>query len=435
MASPTHQTTRFLIQVDEAIASSRFDEALRLVLNNIDAFPDDAPLRERIAHVLAAKGRKREAIQILELVARHWANSGQPARCLASIKQMEAIQPNANMISDHFSALYSIRSPYLSEHAIPEPIPGPYRELDTSEKEPGQSTEDLLIAAVTRATAQEGMASQPQKDLPPLSLLSLLPTDTLRRVLDSIHYEIVSEPEAILTEGVAPRDLIWTVTPNVMTRHDEEAFYLPSGSLLGLSSLAAPRGATAPSHQTVSALRSAELLRLSKDDIERLDVELGDVSSRLAALRRHALTERLVVSHDLFVELDPQERTDLIGSFIGLHIKQGEHLIRQSTPSPGLYIILEGQVDIVRRDEAWEITIATLEPGEIFGEIGLVSDKATVAGVVAATPSILLFLSKEDFDEIAQSHPAVAKYAVELANARIEEVHSTLSASDLAEIE
>ena len=152
-------------------------------------------------------------------------------------------------------------------------------------------------------------------------------------------------------------------------------------------------------------------------------------------MRRHGLTERLIAAHPLFAQLDEAQRDDLIARFIGLHIKQGEYLILQNTPSPGLFIILDGQVDIVRKDEDWEITINTLEPGDMFGEIGLVSEKPAVAGVVSVTQGIMLFLSRDEFNQAAAQHPALAKYAVRLANQRLEDVNSTLSAGDLAEVD
>lgn len=423
--------TRLLLQIDEAIETGSITQALRLILTNFGKFPDTSLLRERVAQALAARGRKREAVSILELVARHYANAGYPARCLAAIKQMHALQPDATMLLDHFSALYSIRSPYLDDELDAPQFPSPRDELDLSGKEPQVGEQELFSLAADRAMQKRGMLSQP-KQLPALPLLSLLPTEALRRALDFIEYELFAEPQPLLARGEVAQDLVWTVTQDLVVRQDETAWRIPGGTLLGLNGFARP---SVPSEFDVSSSRSSEILRLSAEGIQQLDEELGDFSNRVTTLRRHAMTERLVATHELFEELGQGGRRDLIERFVGLHIKKGEFLIRQHAPSTGLFLILDGQVDIVRKDESWEITIATLGPGEVFGEIGLVSEKPAVAGVVATTPSILLYMSREEFNEAAGDHPSLAKYAVNLASSRLEDVNSTLSASDLAEIE
>ena len=425
------ELTRFFIHIDEAIESGAITRALRLILSNFGSFPDNAPLRERVAQALAARGRKREAVQILEIVGRHYANGGFPAHSLAAIKQMNALQPDATVLLDHFSALYSIRSPFLNDDAPPERIAPPSAPLDMKAKEPQVNESELFALAIERAMEKRGILTQP-RELPRLPLLSLLPTETLRRVLDHIHYEVHNQVQPVLRKDEMAQDLIWTVSENLTLRVEDESFALPCGTLLGLNGFGHPR---AKNEFNVQTIKSSELLRLSKPAIEKLSAEFSDFPNRLATLRRHALTERLLSSHALFAQLGEEARMDLIERFVGVHVKQGEYLIKQDIPSPGLYIILDGQVDIVRKDDDWEITINTLTPGDVFGEIGLVSDQPAVAGVAAASDGIMLYLSRDAFSMAAEQHPSLASYAVRLAQERIKDVNSTLSAEDLSEVD
>lgn len=425
------KVNKFFLEIDTAIESDSLTKALRLILSNFSKFADTAPLRERVAQALALRGRKREAVSILELVARHYANAGQPTRCLAAIKQMNALQPDTTMLLDHFSALYSIRSPYIDPSVQHPQLPSPTEALDLSANEPRVGEAELFELAVDRSMQKRGLANQPTK-LPALPFLSILPTETLRRVLDFIEYEIFAQSQPVLTKEEIPGDLIWTVSGNLLVRKENTHWRIPCGALLGLNGFGNPR---APSEFNVTSTKFSEILRLSADAIAKLDEEFGDFFNRLATLRRHALGERLMAAHPLFTQLDEQHRTKLVERFVGLHIKQNERLIKQGSGSPGLFIILDGKADVQRNDGDWEITIATLEPGDIFGEIGLVSDKPTVASVVSTTPAIMLFLSRADFEQAAIEHPQLAKYATQLASARLEDVDNTLSADDLAEIE
>ncbi len=424
-------THAFLTRVDVALEQDQLTRALRLILSNFSKFPDSSPLRERVALALAQRGRKKEAVAIYELVARHYANAGHPTRCLASIKQMTALQPDMTMLLDHFSALYSVRSPYLDAEADASSPTLPTEPLDLSGKEPQLPEDDLLDLAVERAQQKRGLASQP-KQLPALPLLSTLPTETLRRVLDRIDYEIFPETQPVLSAGEVSADLLWTVDDTLLVRHDDTYSRIPSGALLGLGGFGRP---ASKNEHTVTSTPGAEVLRLSKASIDAISAQHSDFPNRLATLRRFALTERMLSSHALFEPLEGNERVALIERFVGLHIRKGEPLIKQEAGSPGLFIILEGRVDIVRKDDEWEITIATLGAGEVFGEIGLVSSKPAVAGCVSATDSFMLFLERSEFDAAAAEHPALARFAVRLAEERLADVGSTLSAEDLAEIE
>jgi CRP-like cAMP-binding protein len=300
-----------------------------------------------------------------------------------------------------------------------------------SAREPAVGESDLFELAVERALQKRGLAAQPA-DLPQLPLLSLLPAETLRAVIDRIGYEVFADGQPLVQPGEVMRDLIWAVSSTLTVRTDREALRIPSGALLGLSGMG--KMATANGVRVVST-RGAEILRLSARALAELEAEFADFSSRVSTLRRHALTERLLCRHDLFAELQPDERPILMERFVGLHVERGERLIRQSEPSPGLYILLEGQIDIMRADDAVEVTLATLAPGDICGEIGLVSDSPAVASAVTTQPSILLFLSREEFGMAAQRFPALARYATRIARQRMQEVQAVLSADDVSEVE
>ena len=79
------------------------------------------------------------------------------------------------------------------------------------------------------------------------------------------------------------------------------------------------------------------------------------------------------------------------------------------------------------------ITIATLKSGDMFGEMGLVTDNPAVAGCVMTTSGHLLHLPRADFHALARRFPAVARYTSQLADARRQE--QVLSADDLAEVD
>ncbi|MFU8803070.1 MAG: cyclic nucleotide-binding domain-containing protein [Bradymonadaceae bacterium] len=421
-----------LAVIDDAIERADYPLALQLVMTNWYNLPDPSLLRERVAQMLASVGRKREAVEILELAARHYANAGYPTRSLAAIKQLDALRPGETELFDHFTELYNIRSPHTDNDRLQQDFPQPAGNLSLQVSVSNNDQEMLLDRAAERALDSEGVANEPGV-LPPLPLLSLLPAEALRRILDYLEYELFAEPEPVLMAGETEPDLIWTASSDLLVENeDKETFRLPAGALLGLNAFG--QSATPPA-QTVMCRKGSELLRLSAESIEILSEEFSDFPNRLATLRRHALTEGLLCRHPAFAGLDDEDRVDVANHFTGLRVPKGEFLIFQDAPSPGIFIILDGNVDIIRKDDTWEITIAALSAGDVFGEVGLVSDKPAIASVTTTTPGHLLFMSRRNFEAVVQKHPVIARYAVQLAGERIADVEQTLSGRDVAEVD
>ncbi len=418
---------KLLFSIDDALRHTDHDRALRLVVANFDRFPDTAPLRERVALVLAENGRKKEAVEILELVGRHYANAGLPTRAIAVAKQLHSLKPDTTNLLDHIATLYNIRSPFLSSDVHRVEIPdGGSVDLEASLDIP---EDELLETAAGRSVERRGLAAKPDR-LPALPLLSLLPHETFRAVLDHLEYSLFDEVQPVLEKGQSNEALVWTASDDLVLESEDVAMMVPRGSLLGLSSFGR---SGRPAEVDVFTQPGSEVIKLGPQGIRMIQESIGDFQNRLATLRRHAMTERILERHPMFRDLLPDDRQDVIETFTGLRVAEGEVIIRQNTPSPGLFLILDGEVDIVRQDDDWEITIATLRSGDIFGEMGLVRDSPTVAGCVMTTAGHLLHLSREEFHHLATRYPAVQQYTSQLAAERDQE--EVLSADDLAEVD
>lgn len=421
--------SQLLAAINVALRLSNHVRVLRLVLSNFGNVPDPAPLRERVAIVLAERGRKKEAVEILELVGRHYANVGQPARAIATAKQLQRLKPDTTNLLDHIATIYNIRSPFLAASGESTYVPEDAHEIDLDANEPVLAVPELLQLAVARSLERTDIATQPGS-LPTIPLLSLLPRDTFRDVLEAMEYEVFDEVQPVLEEGKIYEELIWTATDDLILEDGDQAMRLPACSLLGLSSFGQSQRAA---EVNVMTQPGSEVVRLSSDAIHAVTRETPDFPSRLSTLRRHAMTERLLERHALFQGLNSSDRVEVVEAFTGMRVQQGEVIIRQRSASPGLFIILDGEVDIIRQDDDWEITVATLRSGEVFGEIGLIADQPAVAGCVMTTGGHLLHLPRAEFHALTQRFPTVHAYTEQLAAERMSEV--VLSATDLAEVE
>jgi len=423
--------SQLMSAINDAVDNEDHHVALRIILANFSRFDDNVPLRERIALILAQDGRKREAVEIYQAVARHFANSGHPMRAIAAARQMLTLNPDTPVVLDHIATLYNIRSPFVSPEFVRIELPEPREQLDLKGRTCDVPDDELLNRAAELALSREGLLSQPG-GLPSVPLLSLLPQDALRRVLDLIEYNVYDRTQRIVERGQRSNDLVWIVSDDLIVKGDDQVRYLRPNALVGLGCLG---NSARASSVDVFAQTGSEVLRLTDSAIHELSSQFGDFQNRIATLRRHAMTERILARHPMFDGLEDQARVNIMDSFTGLRLKKGDALIQQGTPSPGLFIVLDGKIDVVRKDDEWEITIATLNSGDIFGEIGLVADSPAVAGCVVSESGHVIHLPKADFESLSVKHPSMARYTANIAAERIHDNSHSLNASDLSEVE
>jgi CRP-like cAMP-binding protein len=82
-----------------------------------------------------------------------------------------------------------------------------------------------------------------------------------------------------------------------------------------------------------------------------------------------------------------------------------DHVIaRQGEIGTGFFVVIEGGVRVVRDGG----TIATLGPGDFFGELSVLDGRPRVAQVVADGPTTCLALATWDFEAVLLAEPRVS---------------------------
>jgi CRP-like cAMP-binding protein len=87
----------------------------------------------------------------------------------------------------------------------------------------------------------------------------------------------------------------------------------------------------------------------------------------------------------------------------------GERVFRQGQAGDAFHIVYKGNVKVrLRRLLILSKTVATLGPGQFFGEIALVSNEPRTATVVCSEAALLFTLMASDFAFVLRENPAAA---------------------------
>jgi len=107
----------------------------------------------------------------------------------------------------------------------------------------------------------------------------------------------------------------------------------------------------------------------------------------------------------LFSGLSDRELKRIAGDFKERDYDAGMTPLREEHMSGvGFFVITEGEAAVSRDGRE----LARLGPGDHFGELALISDRARTATVTAETPLRTAMLSSWEFREIVKQNPEIA---------------------------
>jgi CRP-like cAMP-binding protein len=123
-----------------------------------------------------------------------------------------------------------------------------------------------------------------------------------------------------------------------------------------------------------------------------------------------------IVHSIVFEHLTPAEIDLILPLCRVVEVSPGQTILAEGKQGTGLYIVLEGEVEVFLPDEVGDglkrrsaIQLNVLGPGRCFGEYGLVDDSPSSASVRALTSTRLCWLSRDDFRRVTEQHDRLAK--------------------------
>ena len=125
----------------------------------------------------------------------------------------------------------------------------------------------------------------------------------------------------------------------------------------------------------------------------------------------------------LLTSLPPEEIDHLAATLRSGEVPAGTLLLEEGTTSDSFYIVLEGQVEIIKAlGTAAERSLGLRGPGTFLGEMSLLSDThQATASVRAYTTLQLLEMTRADFNALLQRQPGLTRNLLQMLSARLNE--------------
>jgi CRP-like cAMP-binding protein len=116
---------------------------------------------------------------------------------------------------------------------------------------------------------------------------------------------------------------------------------------------------------------------------------------------------------------DPPNQFETYQSF-----PQGETIFREGEPGDRMYIVAEGQVDILTEGQLLE----TVNAGGILGEMALIDDKPRSATAIARVDCVLTPISRQHFLTLVERTPLFALRVMRVMAERLRRTNTRLPA-------
>ena len=95
----------------------------------------------------------------------------------------------------------------------------------------------------------------------------------------------------------------------------------------------------------------------------------------------------LVKGCPLFHEIYDNEVEEILNGCLVASYDPGDYILRQGDTGTDIYVILSGRADITISKNNQEHNIATIEKGDIFGELVLINETERTANIVCKDKS------------------------------------------------
>ena len=448
----------------ELAAKGKVEKAAEILREVLEAEPRDVSSRQKLGDLLRRAGQIHDAMAAYREAADRFARDGLLVKAIALSKTILELDPGHLETQASLADLYARRAgppsggtkagPVRAAPPAPaEPAQGEDRSVAIPlgpgpRASPDAATPLERIAAAANAAVRAGVedevlvelepyeeppdvpaAPPPALHLPRVPIFSDLSRDAFLGLAQGMVLHRISPGDAVIREGDTGASFFVVAAGRLaVSRRDDRGeevvlAHLGEGDFFGEMALltGAPRSAT------VRAEEPAEVLELRADLLLALAGRHPHLAGSLRRFYRQRLLANAMALSPVFRPFPEAERKLIMSRFRSREVAPGDLVIREGEPSDGLYVVLGGEVAVVKRKGPTEVEVGRLREGDLFGETSCLRKSPATATVRALRRGTLLRLPRSEFDELVVTYPQILELVADLSEERVESLDAILS--------
>lgn len=275
-----------------------------------------------------------------------------------------------------------------------------------------------MDTATRMSDMPSGKALERLRDLVPLHTL---PQEALNALIDGVSFESLAAGAVLMQQGDT----------------DQQNVYLLKGSVVLLSNKAVveriragsdtarfPIAHQLPRKHTVRAESRVQVVRVDSRRLSELLAHSQTIDYKVADFEEVAGDDwmSMLLQSRVLQQVPAANIQQVMMNVEQVEVAEGEDLIRQGDPGDFYYMLTRGRA-VVRRDHGdgeGPCDLATLGPGDAFGEEALLSDSPRNSSVTMLQDGEVLRLGKDHFVRLIHN-PLLDRLDMQAAQARIDQ--------------
>ena len=237
---------------------------------------------------------------------------------------------------------------------------------------------------------------------------SALNAENFQELAGKTYVEEVPAGKTIFKAGDSDRQSIYVVDGQIeVTSEKGESRIIAAGS----DAAKHPMVNQQPRRHTAVAKTDAKIIRIDSDLLDILLTwdQLSGIEVDEIQVEEHDEDDEnddtdwmtRILQSKAFMQVPPANIQQMFMRMQEVPAKAGDFIIKQGDEGDYYYIIKHGKCKVTRSSKTGsELTLATLDDGDAFGEEALLSEAKRNANVVMVTDGSLMRLSKEDFNQL-----------------------------------
>jgi CRP-like cAMP-binding protein/Pyruvate/2-oxoacid:ferredoxin oxidoreductase delta subunit len=285
----------------------------------------------------------------------------------------------------------------------------------------GAASAGNLYRVVQESNAVTG-SSNVLEELHRLAFFAGIPMEELTPLVPLLTFRIFSPHQRIVTEGEEGKHLYFILEGQARVTTRDRAgrrvllAVLEGSDFFGEGSLFTGQ----PRSATVEALTRCWTLQVPREDLRR---HLENAPTLRAALYQAHRDRQIVTALSrmpLFSTLSREDRHELAARFHPRRFPRHSVVIRENEPDRSLFLITWGQAAVVQdHGTEEEQALATLEAGDVFGEMALLRQQPRSATVWTLTRLETLELPEPAFRDLMEERPKLRQAIEEVVTDRL----------------
>jgi len=234
---------------------------------------------------------------------------------------------------------------------------------------------------------------------------SALTEENFKELAAKSFVENVAPGRAIVKKGEADKQAIYLLEGEVSITSEAGKVSIVKA---GTPAAKHPLANFQPRQHTIVAKVPSRITRIDGDLLDILmtwdqlsGIEVGEIQVEEQQGDEGDEWMTHILQSKAFLQVPPANIQTMFMRIEEVPVKAGDVIIRQGDEGDYYYIIKQGKCKVTRTTKTnAQVTLATLKPGDAFGEEALLSDTKRNANVIMATDGALMRLSKKDFNSL-----------------------------------